>query len=154
LIYSFAPVYNADSVILILGTMASLKSLEKGFYYMHPQNKFWRVMSEICGERKIPEDTESKTKMLLEKGIALSDILVSCERAGSLDSAIKNYTVRDIPAILSETKIKRIFCNGRTSFNISKKNYPNLEFNYLPSTSPANAAHFNIDEWLKLKEFL
>ncbi|MDR0855923.1 MAG: DNA-deoxyinosine glycosylase [Clostridiales bacterium] len=154
MIESFSPVCHADSRILILGTMASRKSLQEGFYYMHPQNRFWRVIAALCGRSEIPATIDGKTDMLQGRGIALADILLSCERAGSLDAAIKNYTVRDLPALLAGTSITHIFCNGKTAYRISCKSYPDLTFHYLPSTSPANAAHFDLAAWNALAAYL
>lgn len=154
MIYSFEPVFDDNSKILILGTMASVKSLEQGFYYMHPRNRFWKIVAEICGERSVPVTVELKKQMLLSNGIALADILVSCERVGSLDADIKNYTVRDLDEIIGNSKIKHIFCNGKKSFEVSRKSYPKMDFQYLPSTSPANQVNFRKEEWMNIQKYL
>lgn len=111
-IYSFKPVYDSNSRVLILGSMASVKSLEKGFYYMHPQNKFWRVISQVANS-PVPDSIEGKKQWLLDNRIALMDIIYSCERKGSLDSDIKNLMPNDIMQVLDKADIKAVFCNGR-----------------------------------------
>ena len=78
--HPFEPVYNSQSKILILGTMASPKSREYGFFYGHPQNNFWRVLANIF-DAKLPDSIEDKKKFLLENKIAVWDVLHSCESA-------------------------------------------------------------------------
>lgn len=153
MIYSFKPVYDGKSKILILGSMASVKSLEKGFYYMHPQNKFWRVIAEVAGN-PVPESIEDKKQWLLDNNIALMDIIYSCERKGSLDSDIRDVTPNDIRQVLDNAPIRAVFCNGRKSYDTARKNYPDIEFNYLPSTSPANAGGWNKQAWLEIRKYL
>ena len=153
MIYSFQPIYDKNSRVLILGSMASVKSLEKGFYYMHPRNRFWSTVSKVVGS-DVPEDIEGKKQWLLDNNIALMDIIYSCNRKGSLDSDITDVTPNDIEQVLNTANIKAIFCNGRKSFDTAQKTYPQLTFHYLPSTSPANAGTWNEEEWLKIREYL
>lgn len=153
MIYSFKPVYDGKSKVLILGSMASVKSLEKGFYYMHPQNKFWRVMAEVTGN-PVSESIEDKKQWLLDNHIALMDIIYSCERKGSLDSDIRDLTPNDIMQVLDNAPIRAVFCNGRKSYDTARKSYPDVEFNYLPSTSPANAGGWNKQAWLEIRKYL
>ena len=153
MIYSFQPIYDKNSRVLILGSMASIKSLEKGFYYMHPRNRFWSTISQVVGSQ-VPEDIAGKRQWLLDNNIALMDIIYSCNRKGSLDSDITDVTPNDIEQVLSVANIRGIFCNGRKSFDTATKTYPHLTFNYLPSTSPANAGKWSEEEWLKIREYL
>lgn len=153
MIYSFKPIYDKNSKILILGSMASVESLKQGFYYMHPRNRFWSTMAKITG-KPVPESIDGKRAFLLENGIALMDSIYSCEREGSLDSDIKNVVPNDIPAVLAATNIKAVFCNGKKSYAVAKKAYPEIDFKCLPSTSPANAGGWNEEEWIKLREYL
>ncbi|MDE5549402.1 MAG: DNA-deoxyinosine glycosylase [Clostridia bacterium] len=153
MIYSFEPIFDGNSRVLILGSMASVKSLEKGFYYMHPRNKFWTIIGEVAGER-VPESIEGKKAWLLAHKIALMDIIYSCNRDGSLDSDIKDVIPNDIIKVMNTANIQAVFCNGRKSFEIAKKTYPNISFNYLPSTSPANAGAWNKEEWMKIRQYL
>ena len=70
--HTFAPVYDADSEVLILGTLPSVKSRENHFYYGHKQNRFWKVLAESAGE-PVPETIEEKKAMLLAHHIAIWD---------------------------------------------------------------------------------
>lgn len=153
MIYSFKPIYDKNSKILILGSMASVESLKQGFYYMHPRNRFWSTMAKITG-KSVPESIDGKRAFLLENGIALMDSIYSCEREGSLDSDIKNVVPNDIPAVLAATNIKAVFCNGKKSYAVAKKAYPEIDFKCLPSTSPANAGGWKEEAWIKLREYL
>ena len=111
------------------------------FFYGHPQNRFWKVVSSVF-ERDEPETIEEKKQLLYENGVALWDVIASCEIAGSSDSSIKNVKVNDISKILEESDIRQIFVNGKTAEKYFKK-YTQAQINKeavcLPSTSPANA---------------
>lgn len=137
------PVFDRDSRILILGSFPSVKSREAAFFYGHPQNRFWRVISSVTAEN-LPNTIEEKRKLLLKKRIAVWDVIASCEIEGSSDSTIKNVQANDIGQILDAADIKAIFVNGKTA----KKYYDRYirpvigrEAICLPSTSPANAAY-------------
>lgn len=154
--YPFLPLYNKDSKILILGSFPSVKSREQKFFYGHPQNRFWKVISSVF-EYNEPKNIEEKKHLLLENGIALWDVIASCEIIGSADSTIKNVKVNDISKILKATNINKIFVNGKTAekyFKKYTKNQINIDALYLPSTSPANAAwtlERLVDEWKVIK---
>ncbi len=144
LTHTFAPVYTADSRILILGSFPSVKSREQGFYYGHPRNRFWRVISAITGE-PLPERVEDKRTLLLKHHIALYDVCASCEIEGSADASIRGVIPNNIASILAETKIERILLNGKTAAKLFEHLIrPTLAFGgnvaVMPSTSPANAA--------------
>lgn len=141
--HSFEPVYNAESRILILGSFPSVKSREQGFYYGHPQNRFWKVMAFVlsCAE---PETIEEKRNMLLEHGVAVYDVVFSCDIIGSSDSSIRNVVPADISRLVQQSRIEKIFSNGRLSEKLYCKYIePSLGMpvTALPSTSPANAAY-------------
>lgn len=142
-VHSIPPVYDKNSRILILGSFPSVKSRECNFFYGHPQNRFWRVVSSILG-LSVPCDSNEKKKLLLDNGIALWDVIESCDITGSSDSSVKNVIPNDISCILSETKITKIFVNGKCAKRYYDKYiYPDtgIECIVLPSTSPANAAY-------------
>lgn len=140
--HPFPPLYNKDSKILILGSFPSVKSREEMFFYGHPQNRFWKVISSVF-ECDVPETIEEKKQLLFENGIALWDVISSCEITGSSDSSIRNVKVNDLSKILDEADIRQIFVNGRTAEKYFKK-YTKAKINRevicLPSTSPASAA--------------
>ena len=140
--HPFPPVYDKNSKILILGSFPSVKSREEMFFYGHKQNRFWRVIAEVL-EQNLPVTVNEKRNLLIDGGIALWDVIASCEINGSSDTSIKNVEVNDISKIFSEADIRRVFVNGKTAekyYNrlILPKTYRNCEC--LPSTSPANAA--------------
>lgn len=140
--HGFEPVYDKNSKILILGTLPSVKSRENDFYYGHPQNRFWRLVSQLLNE-PLPMSTDGKKAMLLKHGIALWDVAAECDIMGSSDSSIKNVVPTDINIILETSDIKQIYANGRTAeklYNKYQKNICGRDIVCLPSTSPANAA--------------
>ena len=154
--HPFPPLYNKDSKILILGSFPSVKSREQKFFYGHPQNRFWKVISAVfeCNE---PETIEEKKKLLLENDIALWDVIATCEITESSDSSIRNVEVNDISKILEEADIRQIFVNGRTAekyFEKYTKDQINRDAVCLPSTSPANAAWTEkrlVEKWEVIK---
>lgn len=142
-IHEFRPVYDKNSRILILGTFPSVKSRENHFYYGHPQNRFWKLTAALTGNT-VPETVEEKKNMLLGSGIAIWDVIQSCDIAGSSDSSIKNVVPSNIGSILKVSSIERIYANGATAKKLYDK-YIKPETGRdiigLPSTSPANAAY-------------
>lgn len=139
---NFGPVFDPNSRILILGSFPSVKSREAAFFYGHPQNRFWPLLSRILG-CKIPSEMEARKAILLRHHIALWDTVEECDIIGSSDSSIRNIIPVDIMRILSAAEIREIYCNGNTSYNLFMKFlYPVCERSpvKLPSTSPANAA--------------
>lgn len=146
--YGFEPIFNNSSKVLILGSFPSVKSREVEFYYGNKQNRFWRVLCEAFGEQ-LPTSIEEKKRLCLNNGIALWDIVASCEIEGSMDTDITNYELVDLERVLSKCSIDKILCNGATSYKLTKSVYEGAIPVYkLPSTSPANV-RFNKDEWLK-----
>ena len=140
--HEFPPVWNKQSRILILGSFPSVKSREQGFFYGHPRNRFWKVLSSVfaCEE---PMTIEEKKKMLLTHGIALWDVIASCEIKGSSDSSIRNVVTNDFSEILQKSQVRAIFTNGQTAGKLYQKyveKKTGLMATTLPSTSPANAA--------------
>ena len=136
------PVYNEDSKILILGSFPSVKSREQMFFYGHPQNRFWKVVATVFG-RDVPKSVEEKKAFLLTNGIAVWDVIASCDITGSSDSSIKNVVPNDLNKILECADIRKIFVNGKTAekyYNKYIKNTLGRDAICLPSTSPANAA--------------
>lgn len=138
--HEFSPFYNKKSEILILGSIPSPKSREQGFYYGHPQNKFWKVLANVYKEIE-PKSIESKKKFLEKNKIALWDILASCEIKGAADNTIRNYKINDLKSIIDNSNIKKIYTTGKVAYHLYKKHCYDIikkEAIYLPSTSPAN----------------
>ncbi len=155
--HNIDPVYDSNSKILILGSFPSVKSREQKFFYGHPQNRFWRVLSKVLNEVE-PNTVDEKKRMLLRNNIAVWDVVKSCEISGSSDNTIENVEVNDIDSILEKSKIFQIFTNGNTAYKLFKKYFPKeLAVIKLPSTSPANA-QYNLEKlcnsWQKISCFL
>lgn len=158
-IFSFPPIIDKDSKIIILGSIPGVKSLEKQQYYAHPQNKFWKIIFELFNEI-FTEDYAERINILKKHDIALWDVIDSCERKGSLDSEIKNEEANQIAELLEEfPNIQTIFCNGGKSFkNLQKvlgKDFK-TPFYVLPSTSPLHTISFEkkLEEWKAVLKFL
>lgn len=140
--HDIEPVFDRRSRVLMLGTMPSPKSREQGFFYGHPQNRFWKVLAAVF-DAPVPEGIPEKTTFLLERRIALWDVLASCEITGASDASIRDPEPNDLRLILDHAPIERIFCTGAKAAQLYRKlcepvlNIPCVQ---LPSTSPANAA--------------
>lgn len=144
--HTIEPVYRADSRVLILGSLPSPKSRETGFYYGHPQNRFWRVLSAVLQE-PTPADTQAKISLLHHHHIALWDVLASCSITGADDNSIKQPMPNDFTALFATANIQAVFTTGTKAFQLYQKLcFPNtgIAAIRLPSTSPANCA-MNLD---------
>ncbi|MBE6125113.1 MAG: DNA-deoxyinosine glycosylase [Erysipelotrichaceae bacterium] len=141
-IHPLPPVYDENSRVLILGSFPSVKSRETGFFYGHPRNRFWMVLAEVF-EDDVPVTIAEKKRFLLKHGVAVWDVIASCEIRGSSDSSITNVRVNDLSIILNKADIKDIYVNGGKAESIYEK-YMEKQIGRkcvrLPSTSPANAA--------------
>lgn len=141
--HTFEPVWNENSKALVLGTFPSVKSREYGFYYGHPQNRFWKVISAITGQ-DVPADIEDKKKLLLGNNIALWDVIAMCSIKGSSDSTIKDVTANNLLPLINGSRITKIYANGAKSYELYMKysyTETGMEIIRLPSTSPANAVY-------------
>lgn len=142
-IHEIAPVFDTHSKIMILGSFPSVKSREGKFFYHHPQNRFWKVLAGIL-KCEVPDTISEKREMLLDHGIAVWDVIASCEIEGSSDSSIKNVIPNDLERVLSKADIAQIYTNGATASRLYKKycyGKIHMEDIKLPSTSPANASY-------------
>ena len=144
--HSIPPFFGSDSQILILGSFPSVKSRESGFYYGHPQNRFWRVLSSVF-DAPLPQTIEQKQEFLRTHYIALWDVAAECSIRGSADSSISAVTANDIAPLLRSTQIKAVFLNGQTAQKLFRKYLSEETAKFgctvttLPSTSPANASY-------------
>ena len=150
--HTFPPFINRDSEILILGSFPSVASREAHFYYMHPQNRFWPVLSFIYKE---PVKTlEDKKRLLIKHHIALYDVIEACTITGSSDSSIKDVQPADLEELIKNTRINRIYCAGKKAYHLylkyqsPKEPLKEIPVYCLSSTSPANAAK-SIEELIK-----
>ena len=136
---------------MILGSLPSVKSREQMFFYGHPQNRFWKLISALLNE-EVPQTIDEKKSLLLRNHIALWDTIYSCDIIGSSDSSIKNVVPTDLKPILEHSHVKKVFCNGATSAKYYKKYQEKelgIEAETLPSTSPANAA-YSVDRLVEI----
>lgn len=139
---SFSPIYDQNSSILILGTYPSPKSREQGFYYGHPQNRFWKLLSALLA-CSVPQDIPHKKQMLLSHRIAIWDVCDACTIEGAADSTITDVVANDIHSLVKSSNIQAVFCNGAKAYELYQKHCGEIEgvpAYKLPSTSPANAA--------------
>lgn len=140
--HGFEPVFDARSRTLVLGSFPSVLSRANEFYYGNPQNRFWRVMA-ACLSEPVPTTIAEKRTMLLTHGIALWDVIESCDIKGSSDASIKNVVPADIARITAVARIERVVCNGACAGRLYHRHLEpvvGLAAEALPSTSPANAA--------------
>lgn len=139
--HEIQPVFDSRSRVLLLGTMPSPASRERGFYYGHPQNRFWRMLAAIFDE-PVPRTIEEKRDMLLRHHIALWDVLASCEIEGASDASIRDAQPNDLARIFDAADIRAVFATGTKAGELYRKLIePTLGVpcTTLPSTSPANA---------------
>lgn len=137
------PIYDERSKILILGSFPSVKSREAMFFYHHPQNRFWKILGAVYGE-ETPQSIPQKKKFLLRHGIALWDVIASCEVTGSSDSSIRNVKVNDLERITKTGRIAHVYTNGNLADQLYHKYFDgksDIPVTKLPSSSPANAAY-------------
>ena len=161
-VHSFEPVTGADVRVLVLGSMPGLKSLQAAQYYAHPQNRFWPFMGELVGADPTLPYPE-RCRRLVAAGIALWDVLASCERPGSLDSAIRDDTaqVNDFQRFFAaHPAIRMVLFNGAKAESTFIRRVlpiladPSMEYRRLQSTSPANASQRHDDKLAAWREGL
>ena len=156
--HGFEPVFDGRSRVLVLGSFPSVLSRANAFYYGNPQNRFWRVMAAYLGVSVPPNEDDpladgesatldasvaAKRAMLLNGGVALWDVIESCDIKGSSDASIRNVVPAHIERITDVTPIEVVICNGGAAGRLYKRylqERTGLAAIVLPSTSPANAA--------------
>ncbi len=140
---SIPPFINKDSKILILGSLPSVKSREYGFYYAHPQNRFFKLLAVVFNENE-PKTIEERKQFLIKHQIALYDVIYECDICGSSDSSIKNVKSIDLKQILGQyPNIKVIMTTGKKAKELYDRylyKVCHIEAISLPSSSPANAS--------------
>ncbi len=139
--HPFGPLFSAKSEVLILGSFPSVKSREQHFFYGHPQNRFWKVIAALY-HTETPVTIPEKKELILRSGLALWDTIASCTVTGSSDASIRDVQANDLSVILNHSPIRKICCNGKTSWQLYEKwirPQTGREALCLPSTSPANA---------------
>lgn len=140
-----APLVSVDIRMLVLGSFPGVTSLARQQYYAHPQNSFWRILQAIWPSSPSTDcfdSYEKKSKWMLGKGLGLWDVYASCERSGSLDTAIRQPQVNDLAGLLRRCpELRLIAHNGGESFRHARLTIAlGLPVYRLPSSSPANAS--------------
>ena len=154
--HPFDPVFDTRSRVLVLGTMASKASRDSGFYYGHPRNRFWPVLAALFNA-SVPESIDDKKALLLQNGVALWDVLRTCDIDASSDASIQNPCANDFTTLFSALPNLRVFANGQTATALYRKHVyqdTGISIIPLPSTSPANAAWTLVrltEAWEKIK---
>ena len=154
-IFSFPPVADTQSKLLILGTIPGKESLRKNAYYAHPQNAFWKIIFTLL-ELPLSTDYQTRTASLLENGIALWDVLKMCNRETSLDTDIRSEFPNDIRGFLhSHPTITQLCFNGKGAARFFHKYFRDISLpkHVLPSTSPSHAIRWEqkLSDWQIIK---
>lgn len=148
-LFGLPPIVSRNTRLLILGSFPGVASLRAQQYYGHPHNQFWKILQAIWPSSPMDmgaESYEKRSKWLLDRGLGLWDVYASCERSGSLDSAIRNPEVNDFATLKAHCpQLKMIAHNGGESFKHARLVRHSLGIEdfavvKLPSTSPANAS--------------
>lgn len=146
--HTIPPVFDSRSRILILGTMPSPKSREEGFFYAHPQNRFWRILAELF-EEPLPVGREARRAFALRRRIALWDVLSSCTIQGADDGSIRDAAPNDLSPIFAAAPVRAVFTTGGTAARLYRKHLApktGIDCIPLPSTSPANCRFFTYEQ--------
>lgn len=159
-IESFEPIINKNSRVLILGTIPGPKSLERKQYYANERNQFWRIIYHVLGEEPHCDYVE-RIEFLKRIGIALWDVLQSCERKGASDSKIKHEKPNDFEGLLwTYPKLRCLVFNGNKARDLFNKHVGHslkrMDLEALPSSSPANTMPFGqkVKAWESIKDCL
>ena len=142
IVHPIPATYDENSRVLILGSFPSVKTREMGYFYGHPQNRFWKVAAALFQE-EVPMTVETRHAFLLRNRLALWDSIHQCSIVGSSDSSIRDVIPNDLRPILNAAPIEQIYCNGQKSWEMFHKYIEPMigrTATALPSTSPANAA--------------
>lgn len=142
--HGFEPVFDERSRVLVLGSFPSVLSRENRFYYGNPRNRFWAMMASVLGETEpATDDIAAKRALLLRHGVALWDVIASCDVRGSSDASIRNVVPADVARITGAAPIAAVLCNGGTAGRLYRRwlePVTGIPAEVLPSTSPANAS--------------
>lgn len=156
----FAPVVDADTCLLILGSLPGDASLKAAQYYAHPRNGFWPLIGGVLGEGLAARPYEQRLERLKARGVGLWDVIASAERSGSLDAAIRSPEAADLRGLVeSLPNLRAVAFNGGLAARLGRRILSDLEgvaLVDLPSSSPAHAIFLSAkaDSWAILGDFL
>ena len=131
--------FTPDARVMIVGSMPSVKSLADAQYYAHPRNAFWPILFDVFGAAPTG-DYEAKKALIRGNALALWDAAQSCEREGSLDSAMRDVAYNDFASLYARCPhIHTVLCNGGTAHALFVKSgfAGDRRVIRMPSTSPA-----------------
>jgi hypoxanthine-DNA glycosylase len=157
---SFPPVINADTRLLVLGSLPGEQSLARAQYYAHPRNHFWRLVGDVIAADLVTLSYANRLDALLRAGIGLWDVVASASRNGSLDGNIRDHSPNALAELAASLpQLSAVAFNGGTSARIGQKELAGetrLTLVPLPSSSPAYTLPFEgkREAWLKLRDFL
>ncbi|HWU01221.1 MAG TPA: DNA-deoxyinosine glycosylase [Novosphingobium sp.] len=157
---AFDMVANADTRVLVLGSLPGRQSLAQGRYYANPRNQFWQLLSPVVGADLVAMAYPQRLATLLVSGIGLWDVIASARRQGSLDTAIRDAALRDLPAAAAALpQLRALAFNGQKAFAIGQrqmKGHPSPALVALPSSSSAHTASLAIKQaaWSRLRDHL
>ena len=142
IVHTIPPLYDSESRVLLLGTFPSPKSRASGFFYGHPQNRFWPALCAALGETD-PKSAQGRGEIALRRGVALWDVLASCEIVGASDASIREARPNDLAPILTGAPIAAVFTTGKKAAQLYRRLIEpdtGRPATTLPSPSPANCA--------------
>lgn len=160
---SFAPVVDANTRVLVLGSLPGERSLREGRYYAHPQNQFWTLIGSVIDRDLVPLAYAARLAALRAAGVGLWDVVDSARRRGSSDAAIRDHRTNDLPALVARLpRLRAVAFNGGTAARIGTAalaeggNGSALAFIPLPSSSPLHTIGVTAKRpaWLSLRTYL
>jgi double-stranded uracil-DNA glycosylase len=157
---SFPPVVNADTRVLILGSLPGDASLRRNQYYAHPRNQFWRLLEQVIGAQLVDVGYDERLATLLSAGVGLWDVVRSARRSGSLDANIRDSDPNDLPGLIATYRsVQLIAFNGGKASDLGRRTLGEargLRLVSLPSSSPACAIPFDRKQaaWNHIRGFL
>ena len=161
LLFSLPPVVSYNSTVLLLGSLPGSASLLAEEYYKHPRNQFWRLMSDVLDIDLVHAEYQQRLGNLLSKSVGIWDVVGSAYRTGSLDSAIRDYTLNDLLDLISTLPhLHAIAFNGGTASTLGLKLLGSNASRYtiikLPSSSPAYTLPYEtkLNNWLELRHWI
>jgi hypoxanthine-DNA glycosylase len=158
--HSFAPVTDAQTRVLLLGSLPGELSLAKAHYYGNPLNQFWRLIGAVIEQDLVRLSYEERLQALLAAHVGLWDVVGSATREGSLDAAIRNHDINDLAALAAGLpELRAIGFNGGTSARLGMRKLgvaTTFVLLPLPSSSPAYTLPFErkLEQWMKLRPLL
>lgn len=159
--YCFPPVVDANTRVLVLGSLPGEVSLAQSQYYAHKQNRFWSLMGEVIGQDLRGIDYEARLQMLLLHQVGLWDVVAQAQRQGSLDSNIRNHASNDLLALVeSLPQLVAIAFNGGTAARLGMRALQRAAGQYqfisLPSSSAAHTKPYveKLQAWHALRAWL